>query len=302
MAGRRHKSFRRGDVNEELGILLLKAFATVAPVPRPEDVGIDAIATLLRPGPNQMLIAEDSFYVQIKSASTRTIAYKGHEIEWLTQLKLPLFIGSVNASTCTMELFTCHTLSQALIEKPWKEVQLLLDAGVPQISEDVRFIHICPPALRWSASDLASETFKKANYPILKKHVRVEQKNCQLRTLRHLQRIKWQTNEAPEDNGFLAIGQMVEGNLVKIFREHNALFTAFVMDCAVHKDAKVLEALLLLRDHMRNRGFDPDPQGLCDAICGMLQGGALDLNPPNGVRQGVSSRVWRKLSENKPSI
>ena len=57
MAGRRPGGFRRGDLNEELGILLLKSFATVATVPRAEDTGIDAIATLLRKDPKNLLIA-----------------------------------------------------------------------------------------------------------------------------------------------------------------------------------------------------------------------------------------------------
>ncbi len=48
MPGRRHKHFRSGDINQELGILLLKGVAPVASVPRPEDFGIDAIGTLLR--------------------------------------------------------------------------------------------------------------------------------------------------------------------------------------------------------------------------------------------------------------
>src|SRR5687767_6544511 len=96
MAGQRHRDFRSGDLNEELGQLLVRGFATVAPVPRPEDVSIDSVATLLRPGPDDMLIAEDSFYVQFKSASERIIAFKEHEVRWLEALKLPFFIGSVD--------------------------------------------------------------------------------------------------------------------------------------------------------------------------------------------------------------
>jgi hypothetical protein len=47
MAGRRWEDFRSGNWNEELGFLLLKSIAAVAAVPRQEDFGIDAIATLL---------------------------------------------------------------------------------------------------------------------------------------------------------------------------------------------------------------------------------------------------------------
>ena len=87
MAGRRHKDFRSGDLNEDLGVLLLKSIAAVATVPRPEDVGIDAVATLLREGPGDMLIAENSFYVQFKSSGDREVTYSGHEVRWLGSLK-----------------------------------------------------------------------------------------------------------------------------------------------------------------------------------------------------------------------
>jgi len=45
MTGRRLRSYRIGDLNEELGILLLKSLAAVAPIPRQEDFGLDAEAT-----------------------------------------------------------------------------------------------------------------------------------------------------------------------------------------------------------------------------------------------------------------
>src|SRR4051794_20728555 len=95
MAGRRWADFRGGDLSEELGILLLKGVAAVAPVPRPEDVGLDAVATLLRRD-GDYLIAEDSFYVQLKSASDKRVVYGKHEIQWARALKLPLFVGRVD--------------------------------------------------------------------------------------------------------------------------------------------------------------------------------------------------------------
>jgi hypothetical protein len=48
MAGRLRSSFRSGNLAEHLGLLLLKGIAAVADVPRTEDVGLDAIASLLR--------------------------------------------------------------------------------------------------------------------------------------------------------------------------------------------------------------------------------------------------------------
>jgi hypothetical protein len=91
--------------------LLLKVFATVATVPRPEDTGIDAVGTLLRDDGAGMVSAENSFYVQFKSASDRTGVYEGHEVVWLKNLKLPLFIGSVNKEEGGMDLFSTHRLA-----------------------------------------------------------------------------------------------------------------------------------------------------------------------------------------------
>lgn len=90
MPGSRGKDFRGGDLAEGLGLELLRPFAFIAPVPRPEDVGIDAVATVFRPD-NHRLIAEDSFLVQVKAASIRKIQYGGEQLDWLRTLKLPFF-------------------------------------------------------------------------------------------------------------------------------------------------------------------------------------------------------------------
>jgi hypothetical protein len=77
LSGRRLESYRVGDLNEELGILLLKSLAAVAPIPRQEDFGLDAVATLLRPDPNSRCVyAEKSFYVQFKTQSQNSISYQ----------------------------------------------------------------------------------------------------------------------------------------------------------------------------------------------------------------------------------
>ncbi len=75
MPGRRGKNLRSGDLAEELGNLLLKGLAAVAEVPRPEDVGFDSVATLLREDGAGFLYAEDPFYVQFKSASVESVTY-----------------------------------------------------------------------------------------------------------------------------------------------------------------------------------------------------------------------------------
>ena len=72
MVGMRDRNLRSGDLHEELGIFLLKAVALVAPVPRQEDVGNDAFATLIRPEGSRRLIPDVSFLVQLKSGLRRS--------------------------------------------------------------------------------------------------------------------------------------------------------------------------------------------------------------------------------------
>src|SRR5947209_6625730 len=96
MPGRLRSSFRSGNLAEDLGFLLLKGIAAVAEVARPEDVGLDAIATLLRRDPDGNCYAEDSFLVQLKAGSVTSISYEGHELMWLMAQTQPMFIGLVS--------------------------------------------------------------------------------------------------------------------------------------------------------------------------------------------------------------
>ena len=116
-----NEDYRGGNVKEDLGILLLKAFCAVSPVPRTEDVGIDAVATLLRRGPKRpdvegnkgraVLFAEDTFCVQLKSESVADeIKFEGYQTEWLLQQRLPMFINVVNQDSFGIDLYTTHFL------------------------------------------------------------------------------------------------------------------------------------------------------------------------------------------------
>ena len=56
-------NFRKGNVAETLGTVLLQGLASVAPIPRTEDVGVDVVATVLRQD-QLTLFAENSFNAQ----------------------------------------------------------------------------------------------------------------------------------------------------------------------------------------------------------------------------------------------
>src|SRR3954470_20227230 len=105
MAGRLGANLRSGNMAEALGILLLKGIAAVADVPRTEDVGLDAVASLLRRDEDGNCYAEDNFVVQLKSDSATSIEYRDHELEWLLAQSLPMFIGLVSLRDSRLSLY-----------------------------------------------------------------------------------------------------------------------------------------------------------------------------------------------------
>ena len=130
MPGMRDRNLRSGDLHEDLGFFLLKAVALVAPVPRQEDVGNDAFATLIRPEGNRRLIPDLSFLVQLKSASVTSVKYTTlDEMAWISELDSPLFIGRVDLKQARIELFTTLRLHQILLEQSYDGIELLLEPG-----------------------------------------------------------------------------------------------------------------------------------------------------------------------------
>ena len=76
MPGKLDSNLRQGNFQEELGVLLLRSFCAIAPVPRTEDVGVDVIATLLERKDSRILIAKENFLMQLKASSIPHILYR----------------------------------------------------------------------------------------------------------------------------------------------------------------------------------------------------------------------------------
>jgi hypothetical protein len=264
MAGRRHRDFRSGDLNEELGILLLKGVAAVATVPRPEDVGIDAVATLLRDGPEDTLIAENSFYVQFNSSGYRKVTYSGHEVRWLESLKLPFFLGSVRKEDSVLDLYATHRLSQVMLEMSHKEVHLFLDTqDEGKSGPDKRFVNIGPPLLSWSIRDFAKPEFAPWAYSVLKPYLDAEQRNIDYRGIRYIQQILWETGKPPRCQQAHMLFQSGGSNedILRVMHSMGPHLHAIVGWAVGTKDRHALEMCLQLIEFMRGNGFDPDPGG-----------------------------------------
>lgn len=203
MVAIRGKNLRSGDLAEELGLLLLQQLALVAPVPRTEDVGIDAVATLMRDFDNRRYFAEDNFFVQIKSESVASVEYKDHQVKWLYDLELPFFIATVSRKTSSIQLFCAHRLSNAFITNHDRSKVILhldeMSTTDELVGENDENVHIGPPVLEWSISSLESDdSFQQVFYEILKKHIGIYKKNLASQKIGWVDLLRWKPNKKPE--------------------------------------------------------------------------------------------------------
>jgi hypothetical protein len=197
MAARLGRNLRQGHRAELEGIDLLRPFCAVAPVPQTEDVGFDAVATLLRTdGP--FFYAEDSFYVQFKARSVREIELKPHEYVWFHSLSMPLFIGSVNIASKEVELFTTHWLAGHPNTRNFTSATMCLDPGQTSLNGECMRLSLGTPVLRWTPQEAEATEFQALAYTVLKQWNTTEYLNLALRHIRTKRQLwEWRTNEVP---------------------------------------------------------------------------------------------------------
>jgi hypothetical protein len=186
MPGVRDRNLRSGDLHEELGIFLLRCVALVAPVPRQDDVGNDAFATLMRPEGSRRLLADVSFLVQLKAASAAIVSYTGpDQMGWITNLEIPLFIGRVDLRQASIALFSTQRIHQILMENSYSEIHLLLDPGDESTGDEKsRRLNIGPEILTWSVGDVIKQDFLPHAFSVLRPHAENLRKNRSLRDIR----------------------------------------------------------------------------------------------------------------------
>lgn len=216
MPARRGKNFRSGDLAEQLGLYLLQSVALVAPVPRTEDIGIDVVCTLISEYDQYSYLAEDSFYVQIKSGSVREIEYSDVGVQWLTNLKLPLFVAVVDKSETKVSIYTCKRLYDAIaLKKDRKEIKLILAENKNEnifdlVDEEQTDIFLGPPIVEWKLSNLMNEEtkIKTLFFNVMKEHIRIIHEAMELYTIGCGTSYVWKTNEMPERIGAKACGTL----------------------------------------------------------------------------------------------
>lgn len=167
MVGRLDRNLRQGHRAELEGIDLLRPFCAVAPVPQTEDVGFDAVATLLRTD-GRFFYAEDPFCVQFKARSVREIGFEPHEYAWFHALSMPLFIGSVDIESKEVELFTTHWLAGHPNARDFTSAIMYLDPGQNSLDGDCMRLSLGAPILRWKPQEAEDPEFQTLAYTVLK--------------------------------------------------------------------------------------------------------------------------------------
>jgi hypothetical protein len=209
MSAIRGINLRSGDLAEQLGLLLMQNLALVVPVPRTEDVGVDAVVTLLHEHDSRRLIASDSFFVQLKARSVESIEYVGHEVQWLYGLELPFFIGSIEKSTSSIRLYCCHRLSDALITNFERQKIVIHLAAEVQPNDFVDAstyeVYVGPPILEWTLAQANEKRIQALFYETCRAHVHAYRGALETRRVGHVPFLSWGTNSHLKNLGWKTI-------------------------------------------------------------------------------------------------
>jgi hypothetical protein len=226
-------NIRSGDLAEQLGLLLLQNLALVAPIPRTEDVGIDAVATLIREDDAGRYLAEDNFFVQIKSESVSSIEFSGKQVKWLYDLELPFFVASIDRSRSSINLFCAHRLSDALITNNDRQSIIIFLDNVKTSNElvesDDNEVHIGPPVMSWSLKELEEDKDLPGKfYNVIKSHVSLYKSSIKTRNVGWIEYVAWKTNEPAKHIGFKsAISRAPQESLDNAYDEMMPFFVTW---------------------------------------------------------------------------
>lgn len=274
MPGQMDDNLRRGSNTENLGLHLLRAVGAVAPVPRDQDVGIDAILTLLERDQGRRLVSGSSVFVQLKSSSIRRIIFTPSDLEWLHQLELPYFIGSVDASDASIALYTVHEATRLFGTKS-VTAELCLDLAPECInpptntgpaSEDwvtdnrdktvQTKVYLAPPILAWTITDSQDREFLNSANEVLESWVTVSNENRLLHAMGESLTVSWKTGEKPEQSGSMSTYHAGDNTCNPAVRLFNMALKRVSMEAAIHGDVEALKSLLQVTSHLKQHGVE----------------------------------------------
>jgi hypothetical protein len=302
MPGRISKNLRSGFLHEELGVLLVRQLAVVAPVPRPDDIGNDAIGTLLKPPAGILQYADSSFYVQFKAQSVDEVLYNYNpktgepeergELDWLMGLQLPFFLGHVNDENSSIRLYTLQNAYAELISNGAAQSLRLRFGPVPDPLEVIAeqaaeenlaangdvaasddeddhdlhpTVYLGIPIIEWTMTSHHTAGFYGSAYAVLKPWMDLEHSNSFTRGMKILQKASWATDVPPTTpDGHLVITSSVTGlgDAARIIRFMTPAIRCFLLDRIIRGTNAQVATLDTLIEMCRILAVDPCSEGL----------------------------------------
>jgi hypothetical protein len=278
MPGRLRASFRSGNLAEDLGLLLLKGVAAVAEVTRPEDVGLDAIATLLRRDKDGNCYAENSFLVQLKSATATCLEYKDHGLQWLVGHSQPMFIGLVSLAEGQISLYPTLFVNHAVFSLNAESVTVRF--GRSALSPFLRgqewspwvgkpdhgaIVWLGEPILQWTLADLSDDAWGTRAYEILKKFLVVAQREIELLSFGQCSVLGWKTNDIESIRSQSGLMKSHPCELRSLADRSAPCRHSIMLHASSMRDESgqpLMVSLLALVVALRNIGADIDPENL----------------------------------------
>jgi hypothetical protein len=266
MPGSLDNNLRRAYLQEELGVYLLRGFAAVAAVERPQDFGIDAIATILRPSTSRKLLAEDTFYVQLKAGSVRDVPFDDSQLAWYRQLDLPYFIGSVDPQRGELSLHPCFAVDKFFSEGHTdRSITLRLGKAEESFTYspvnvtregEPGVVYLGEPLLRFGLSEVQQSDFVSHAYAVLKPYLQHQKINIQTRKLNLLSGILWQTNRPALLSGGSAASPSDHDSLRTLIEELKPRLELLFMSSLNRQDYHFADWLAGVGEHLGRWGFD----------------------------------------------
>lgn len=268
-------------------MFLLKGLAAVAEVARTEDVGMDAVAALLRRDQDGNLYAEDSFSVQFKSASTQTIAYDEHALLWLLDQSLPMFVGRVSLQESRLSLYPLINVNAAVfslharratIRFGTSELPQLLGAPLPWkgADGDEAIVWLGKPLLEWTPDQLTDSEWPELAYVVLKRFLGLARREYELISLKQSSLLTWDTNDPESIRSTLFMMKGHQDDLASIAERCTPGLRAIVMHAVAMPEQSansLIAAAISLVAALRDIGIDIDSDELFSSAFTSLKSG-----------------------------
>ena len=276
MTARLSQNIRSGYLNEHLGNLLLRQLSVVAPLPAHDDIGIDAVATLLKPPQNTLQYAEGgTFGVQYKSKSVTAVPYDldkagdykdQRHLEWLRQLEIPLFVGSVDKETAQLSLYTTLLANAEILTNDKIQSMRMVFAKEDAVADPFSpSIWLGPPILEWNVFSQQEDGFYENSYAVLKGWLDIERDNLIAKKLRYIELAYWKSGTVPERQGLKQqinpLGPEMSMEVLKAIRTPLRCFAFEILAKGNPSQVAVVQNVLAIA---AEHGLDPDPEGLVE--------------------------------------